>query len=651
MVEREAAADARAVQDRILQAEAQELADLAERVARAGAVRGPETTTETVRETPQEHVLSEWNRAFSTPAGTAALGLPGGSRGRAVPHGPTGIRVQIRVPMGTDLPAAAAAVQRAAEARRWGQTMVAFIDASRFTLTREIVGEDPLTPWRVAGKTALAVATGDPAHVRRLLWERAGLTVKRSDGKVLYPEVLELSVGPRGPEVLVKLPGGVGVDAAVKTVGSLRSLFRCPELACEAEGTHLRIRLCTVPAETLPQMVPLWPRSLYRPTTPEQAIAVGKRIALPVGVTLAGDRLERIEIRPAAVPHGVLVGAPGSGKSRWVRGAMTAWTVQGGLLAIGDPKNGELVQDWLPGCVHISTSKATIFRLLLWAQVEMKRRLAVQNILQRRHGIADLPVQPILVVVDEFGQLMTELDQSTDPADKAARSEVERVVTNALQVGRSVGIHLLLITQNALTASLPGGIAQAASFRVSVGRPTEGASGSGSVGRLFPAAMRDRAAELGASIPTDSPGLLLTDHRGRPVIARGFYGYTPGIEPEGREFSDPTHQKYQNLSAEIRESWVQTRATLAHVPPTIRFGWRPGPDAPDDWQALSLSAGKRGDDPTVAVLHPVPLDRLDHATGRVVPIGEHARFDPLSDAYEGGYDPIDLTTHFAPRSY
>lgn len=643
-------ASAKAEQDRILAAEAAELAELSDRVNRAGVVQGPEAEDSAPVTSPREFVIDRWNR-YDNPGVITRLGLPVGSRLRAREWGAHGVEVQIRVPAGTDLVTASRAVAGTAERFEWGRYARGVESATRLLLRREVVGDDPATPWRAAGRTAAAIYTGTPLGVARQLWDAAGLTVKRSSGRLDCPRIVEMVVGHRGPEILIDLPGGLSVDAAVKTAPVMQRLLRCPDLAMIPEGVRVRIELRTVAPPTLPKMVPLTPTSLYRPSNPEQAIAVGKKMFLPVGVTLVGDRLERIEIRPAEVPHGVLVGSPGSGKSRWVRSAMTAWTVSGGLLAIGDPKNGELVQDWLPGCVHISTSKATIFRLLLWAQVEMKRRLAVQSILQRKHGVTALPVQPILIVIDEFGQLMTELEQSTDPSDKAARSEVERVVTNAMQVGRSVGIHLLLITQNALASSLPGGIAQAASFRVSVGRPTEGAGGSGAVGRLFPAAMRERAAELGATIPTGSRGMLLTDHRGEPVIARAFYGYTPGEEPDGPEFTDPTHPKYVDLPADIRDSWFGMRAALQHIPPVVRFGWRPGPDAPDDWPALSLSAGPKGDQATVSVLKPVPLDRLDHDTGRVVPIVENERFDPLSDAYEGGFDVIDLGSHFAPKSY
>ncbi|WP_287901259.1 type IV secretory system conjugative DNA transfer family protein, partial [Arthrobacter sp.] len=584
---------------------------------------------------------NRWNRYATSPA-VERLGLPAGSQLRAVEYGENGVSVHIRVPAGTVLAPAARAARDTAVAWEWGSyKRIQPSTTTDFELRREIVGDDPATPWRAAGKAAGAVFLGERTRqgnrVEHVIWARAGLTVARTDKTLVYPQVLSKEVGERGPELLLKLPGGLPIDSALKARGALASLFRCPELSVEAEGTHLRIRLNVKPAATLPQTVPLYPTTLWRPTSAAQAIGIGKKLTLPVGVTLQGGKLQHIEIEPALVPHGILVGAPGSGKSRWARSAFSAWAVQGGLLAIGDPKGGELVESYLPGCVHISTSRASIYRLVLWAQTEMKMRLAVQSKLKAKHGISDLPVRPVLVVLDELGQLFTELEQSTDPAAKFARAELERAITNAMQVGRSVGIHLLLITQNALASSLPGGIAQAASFRVNAGRPTEGASGSGTVGRLFPAAMRDRAAELGATIPTGSRGMLLLDHEGAPVVARSYYGYTPGEEPEDLKFA--------NLDPEITASWTAMRDQLKLVQPGIRFGWRAPDDLPE-WQSLSLSAGPKGEWRTVAELTPIALDRME--LGRPVPIPEHAIYDPLSEQYEGGFDAIDLAHHHSP---
>lgn len=635
----EAAADAKATQDAILARDARELADLAQRVAHAGNVQGPETGDEAPAVSPIEFVIGRWN-GYATADKITRLGLPVGARLRAQPLGSTGVEVRVKVPAGTVLPVVGRAVVETARAWEWGEYRAAPVDATSFKLTREIVGDDPATPWRAAGRTAAAVFANEPRGIRQKLWETAGLTVKQGDGSLLHPELIELVVGDRGPEILIDPPAGISTDAAIKVAPVLRRLLRCEALEMVPEGVRVRVELRTKPAVSLPQTVPLWPTALWRPTTPEQAVAVGKRITIPVGLTLRDGRVESISIEPAKVPHGVVVGVPGSGKSRWIRTAATGWAIAGGWLAIGDPKGGELVEAHLPGTVHVSTSQAAIYRLLFWAQTEMKRRLAVQEILKRKHGISPPPFQPIWVLIDEFGQMMTELGGSTDPAKKLARDEVESVVTQTMQVGRSVGIHLTLISQNALAASLPGGICQAASFRVIAGRPQGGAAGSGTVDRLFPAAMKERAAELGATISVGERGALLLDHDGEPVIARSFYGYTPGEEPEAKEFSD--------LPEEILASWRATREALKSIPPVRRFGWRPGPDTPPDWQGLSLSAGPKGEWPTVKTLEPVWLDEFTPTGVRALP--EMAKFDPISDEFEGGFDLLDLGRHLSPKT-
>ncbi|MFC3241460.1 hypothetical protein ACFOJ6_02725 [Gordonia humi] len=156
----------------------------------------------------------------------------------------------------------------------------------------------------------------------------------------------------------------------------------------------------------------------------------------------------------------------------------------------------------------------------------MQSRLAVQDVLKKR-GVSPAPFQPILVLCDEFGQMLTELIGSTDAADQNAAKEIVRVVVKTMQVGRSVGIHLALISQNAKVESLPGTIAQSAGWRLIAGRPAEGTGDSGMVNRLFPSSMKTAAGELGDTIPGGQAGYALLDWNGGPVVAKTFYGYTP----------------------------------------------------------------------------------------------------------------------------
>lgn len=642
-------------QTQLLEQRADELEALFHRLPAAGDCPAPVDETETKELSGVAFVVDRWQRLFSDGNAAAAAGVPAGSSAEI--SSPTGaVVVRLTVPAGYARVDVARSLKAYITAAAWGEYKVQpDADENSVYFVRRHAGGDLATPFRVASTIAEKFRT-DAEHMRRRVLYTAGLVVSRPDvrngkhhhdaaGKPAFirtvPQLIEAKEWTRGVEFVLKMVANQGVSDYVKATEKLEKMFGRP-VQIEARDQNLvAVRLVTKPAGELPKNVVLKPSSLYRPANAEQAVKVAKKLVLPIGLTRLEDgTVARVDVRPASTPHGVVVGLSGQGKSRLIRTAASEWALQGGWLAVCDPKGGELVDAWLPGCVHIATNVATISRTLHWARTEMMTRLAVQDVLKKR-GVSPAPFQPILILCDEFGQMMTELIGSTDTAEQNAAKEIVRVVVKTMQVGRSVGIHLVLISQNAKVESLPGTIAQSAGWRLIAGRPAGGTGNSGMVDRLFPASMKAAATELGDTIPGGEAGYALLDWKGKPTVAKTFYGYSPGEEPEDPMFAD--------LPAEILANWRDMRAALRAAPPVRRFGWKPGPDTPADWQSLSLYAGKKGDEPTVRSLQPVWLDSIG-PDGRPVPIPEHARFDPLSDEYEGGSEPLDLESHLSPTA-
>jgi hypothetical protein len=319
-----------------------------------------------------------------------------------------------------------------------------------------------------------------------------------------------------------------------------------------------------------------------------------------------------------------------------VRSAITAFAIeiagapQGGIL-IGDAKGGELVTSNLPGVRNVSTSVAAISRMLWWARQEMKKRQALIPLLAQR-GVMDPPFAPVWVIVDEWGSMLSELLTSTDTAEQNAAKELVRLVSKIYMEGRSVKVYVTLVMQSALAASLPGAISQSAGWRLIAGKPKTGSGGSGHIERLFQPDQQDDARAVAAGIVEGQPGFALMDHKGKPTLVRTFHGYTPGEEPDDSRFA--------SLPSETLDSWRETKAALSAVPPTRRFGWAP-PEGMENWQDLSLYAGKDGTDPTVKSLRAIPLDDADGN-----PIPEHFRYDPLHPEFDSGGEVLDLDSHF-----
>jgi DNA segregation ATPase FtsK/SpoIIIE, S-DNA-T family len=197
-------------------------------------------------------------------------------------------------------------------------------------------------------------------------------------------------------------------------------------------------------------------------TTPSQwwnSRRHGDRLRVPIGTTLAGVPLE-LDIKEAAEkgkgPHGLCIGATGSGKSEFLR------TVALGMIARHSPETLNLVLvDFKGGATFLGLERAPhaaavitnlsdkaplVARMRDALTGEMNRRQELLceagNLdsvaayeLARRTGtqLAALPV--LLVIVDEFSEL---LSQHPDFAD---------VFAGIGRLGRSLGMHLLLASQ------------------------------------------------------------------------------------------------------------------------------------------------------------------------------------------------------------
>jgi S-DNA-T family DNA segregation ATPase FtsK/SpoIIIE len=182
-------------------------------------------------------------------------------------------------------------------------------------------------------------------------------------------------------------------------------------------------------------------------------------LRVPVGVIPSGDPLV-LDLKEAAAggigPHGLVVGATGSGKSELLR------TLVAGLAATHPPdqlafvlvdfKGGAAFADLarvpqVAGLItNLQSDLSMVDRAMAALQGELVRR---QRLLHRNGNLPDLqsytarraqdpelePLPHLLIVVDEFGELL------------AAHPEFLDLFTAIGRVGRSLGMHLLLASQ------------------------------------------------------------------------------------------------------------------------------------------------------------------------------------------------------------
>ena len=185
--------------------------------------------------------------------------------------------------------------------------------------------------------------------------------------------------------------------------------------------------------------------------------ASASRLTLAIGKDIQG-RPHVADL--ARMPHLLVAGATGSGKSVCINGILLSIlykaTPDEVKLLLVDPKRIELsVYNDLPHLVHpVVTETAMAKSALDWAVAEMDRRyeamalLGVRNIASynekleklgdaREPELAELePLPYLVIVIDELADLMM-----------TAAKEVEVSIVRLAQLARAGGIHLILATQ------------------------------------------------------------------------------------------------------------------------------------------------------------------------------------------------------------
>lgn len=318
-------------------------------------------------------------------------------------------------------------------------------------------------------------------------------------------------------------------------------------------------------------------------------------LRVPIGVGADGEVVE-LDLKQAAEdgmgPHGILVGATGSGKSELLRSAVAGLAVTHApedlAFVLVDYKGGAAFAELarLPHVAGLITNLQSdlslVDRMHAALQGEQQRRQAVLReagnlddvVAYRARRDADpglAPLPDLLVVVDEFAELLQ------------AKPEFIDLFVAIGRVGRSLGIHLLLSSQRLDEGRLRG---LESHLRYRLCLRTYSASESKLV-------LGTPDAYLMPSLP--GLGYLKVDTSVYSQFRAALVS-SPYAAPEVPS----------SAPVAIRTFEADSRTTVAAVAPEPGH---PGPEAPTDLEVL-ISRVEAGRDPGAPAVHQVWVDPL-----------------------------------------
>jgi S-DNA-T family DNA segregation ATPase FtsK/SpoIIIE len=223
----------------------------------------------------------------------------------------------------------------------------------------------------------------------------------------------------------------------------------------------------------IPDARDIQPEVIWRPRALRDVLRV------PVGVSAEGEPLE-LDLKEPALggdgPHGIVIGATGSGKSELLRTLVTSLAVTHPpdvlSFVLVDFKGGAAFAGLadLPHVAGVITNLADDLALVDRMREalfgEMRRRQELLRVAgnlpnlreyhrRRAAGAALEPLPYLLLIVDEFGELLT------------ARPDFGELFTAVGRLGRSLGVHLLLSSQQ-LDESRLRGVEGHLSYRIAL---------------------------------------------------------------------------------------------------------------------------------------------------------------------------------------
>lgn len=294
--------------------------------------------------------------------------------------------------------------------------------------------------------------------------------------------------------------------------------------------------------------------------TPKSKLNSDGAFDVVLGETITGPLVVDLD----SLPHMVIGGTTGSGKSVLLRSVLWQCVRKGAIAYIIDFKGGvEFGGKW-ETFASIYTDRETAIEMLTKLQIEMEERFKLfksygcKNLEDYNRKFPEMPLARIILACDEVGSMLNK--QGADKETKADLAIISKVLMELAMKSRAAGINMLLATQRPDAETLPGQLrsnlpvricgqvgGKAGLSEIVLDDPIAGTISTRQKGRFF--------CNVGGM--TELQGYMFSDEK---HIADGYYqkgtllvGDVPAPEPRTEIPVDPEEEEMnQELTARDR---------------------------------------------------------------------------------------------------
>lgn len=265
--------------------------------------------------------------------------------------------------------------------------------------------------------------------------------------------------------------------------------------------------------------------SLTIPQSAKEAHANYPKWRLPIGQDALGNVMD---ISLAKIPHGIILGGSGAGKSVTMRSLIEQFRAAGFMIFICDGKGSDYTSSiTTPNMLAIASTPADWVRMVGFIDAHMNERYQ-----QRR--MRDLGMEgstpyypPLIFIMDEYKQIK---DTITGTYGKKAWGQMENTIGRILQLGRQEAVHMIIATQGIKADVIPTLLQNNIGYRIALGVPDH------NIVNMFTQEVKDEARRIGESISKEDKGRgiveVTSDDGNRVVEFQSYMGWSPATPPE-----------------------------------------------------------------------------------------------------------------------